>query len=173
MPSDVLKKQLELVRFERAIDYIKANAGGQKHLTTQELAHINNLITHTNNDPWRREAATVNIPGGRRETFHMLNNPMLAARDLLSDARTQAGNGEIEEAATFLYTKLVLGHFFQDANRRTAVAATYWLLLENHIEIPAIGLLELGLGDVRAENAVDSVRDLLRVTIQFARGRKP
>ena len=80
-------------------------------------------------------------------------------------------NGEVEEAAVDLYSQLVLNHFFKDANRRTAVAATHWLLLERGIHISALGLLEVGIGDIRSEEQLDSLRKLIRVSIEMAKSR--
>lgn len=171
MGSEVLKKQLEFVRFERAIDYINGNAMGLKHLNTTELAHINNLLTHTQGDPWRKEPTDLKLPTGQHMRIAIVSNPMIAARDLISNAMTKAGNGDVDAAATDLYTGLVINHFFKDANRRTAVAATYWLLLQHGIQIAALGLLELGLGDIRADDQVQALQSLLKVTINIARNR--
>lgn len=169
---DVLKKQLELVRFERAIDYITGSAGSQKRLNSQELAHLNNMMTSSTDNPWRQNATSIQLPFGRQEKLSLINNPMFAVRDILSNAFQQASNGEIEDAATYIYTQLVLNHFFNDANRRTAVAATYWLLLDHGIEIPAIGLLELGLGDIRTPQQVETLRGLIKNTIEIAKNRR-
>jgi hypothetical protein len=170
---DILRRQLERVRFEKAIDYIMANAGGRKHLNAQELVAINNIMTATDSDPWRHEATSLKVPSGKHVSFSLISNPVFAVRDLLAQVSTIATNGQIEEAASELYSQLVLNHFFIDANRRTAVAATYWLLLENGIDIPAVGLLELGIGDIRAKEQIESLRHLIKVTILISKGRKP
>jgi hypothetical protein len=167
----LLKKQLELVRFEKAIEYIQANLHGQKHLNAQELAQINNMLNSTHEDPWRAETTSIQLPGGRRETMALISNPVFAARDIIFKARDTLEQGQISQSAAALYSDLVLCHLFKDANRRTAVAAVFWLLLEKGIEIPAMGLLQLGLGDLRMEKQVDTLRGLIEHTIALSKGR--
>ena len=169
--QDTLKKQLQRVRFEKAISYIENNASGKKHLNTQELASLNTMIRGSDDDPWRNEAAVVSFPGGKRASFALLSNPLIQLRNIISDASQKAMNGEIEEAAVDLYSQLVLNHFFKDANRRTAVAATHWLLFERGIHISALGLLEVGIGDMRSEEQLESLRTLIRVSIAVAQSR--
>ncbi len=169
--QDMLKKQLQRVRFEKAISYIEANASGKKHLNTQELASLNVMIRGSDDDPWRNEAAVVAIPGGKRATFAILTNPMINLRNIISNALQKAANGDVEEAALDLYSQLVLNHFFKDANRRTAVAATHWLLLERGIHISALGLLEFGIGDIRSEDQLKSLKKLIHVSIEVAQSR--
>lgn len=169
---DSLKKQLELVRFERAIEYVANNAHGLKHLNAQELAHINKLLNASEEEPWRAEAAVINLPSGRKESLSILSNPMIQVRDIISTARERAREGEIVDAATDLYSQLVLHHFFKDGNRRSAVAAVYWLLLERDIHIPAIGLLELGIGDLRIKGQLEILKNLIQNTIAIAESRK-
>jgi hypothetical protein len=170
MPNNqTLKKQLELVRFEKAAEYILAAARGhKKHLNVPELAQINHMMMNTNDDPWRVEAVQLKLPSGRVETLSMITNPIFEARDLIFRARDEAEQGNLSEAASYLYAQLVLKHFFKDANRRTAVAATYWLLLERGVEIPAMGLLQLGLGDLRMEKQLDTLRGLIAHTIALS-----
>ncbi len=169
--QDMLKKQLQRVRFEKAISYIEANANGKKHLNTQELASLNMMIRGNDDDPWRSEAAIVAIPGGKRATFAILSNPMINLRNIVSNALQKAMNGDVEDAALDLYSQLVLNHFFKDANRRTAVAATHWLLLERGIHISALGLLEFGIGDIRSVDQLKSLRSLIRLSIEVAKSR--
>lgn len=170
---DILRKQLELVRFEKALDYIHLNARGAKHLNTQELATINGILTgKSDSHPWRSEVVDLPLPSGRREIFAVVVNPLIVARDLLSNCTQRARDGEIEEAATHLYRELVLHHFFQDANRRTAVAALYWLLLDRGLDIPAMGLLELGIGDIRNTDHLESLRTVIKATIAISQSRK-
>ncbi len=95
-PPETLKKQFELVRFERALEYIKQSAGGKKRLNSQELGQVNNLITNSSGNPWRQEATNVRLPTGRSETLSLISNPMFAARDLLSAAFERSLNGEVE-----------------------------------------------------------------------------
>jgi hypothetical protein len=169
--QDMLKKQLQRVRFEKAISYIEANAQGKKHLNTQELAGLNMMIRGNDEDPWRSEAAVVSIPGGKHASFAILTNPMISIRNIVSNALQKAMNGDVEDAALDLYSQLVLNHFFKDANRRTAVAATHWLLLERNIHISALGLLEIGIGDIRSEDQLNSLRNLIRLSIEVAKSR--
>ncbi len=169
--QDMLKKQLQRVRFEKAISYIDANASGKKHLNTQELAGLNMMILGNSEDPWRNEAAVVSIPGGKRASFAILTNPMINIRNIISNALQKAMNGDVEDGALDLYSQLVLNHFFKDANRRTAVAATHWLLLEHGIHISALGLLEFGIGDIRSEDQLKSLRNLIRLSIEVAKSR--
>lgn len=169
--QDMLKKQLQRVRFEKAISYIEANSNGKKHLNTQELAGLNIMIRGSDDDPWRNEAAVVSIPGGKRAAFGILTNPMINLRNIISNSLQKAANGEVEDAALDLYSQLVLNHFFKDANRRTAVAATHWLLLERNIHISALGLLEFGIGDIRSEDQLKSLKNLIRISIEVAKSR--
>ncbi|HEX4924142.1 MAG TPA: Fic family protein [Bdellovibrionales bacterium] len=165
----VLKKQLELVRFEKTIEYIHTTARShKKHLNVPELAQLNNMLTHTNDDPWRVESVSLRLPSGRIEKMSMISNPLFEARDIIFRARDEAEQGNLAEAASYLYSQLVLKHFFKDANRRTAVAAVYWLLLERDVEIPAMGLLQLGLGDLRMEKQLDTLNGLIAHTIALA-----
>ena len=168
---DILRKQLELVRFERAIDYIDQNIGGTKHLGPQELAHINNLLCHSQENPWRKTVTTLKLPGGKTETFSVVRDPFVMARDILSVARQKAGEGDLQEAAAYAYSQLVLNHLFTDANRRTAVAAMYWLLRERGVQVPAMGLLELGLGDVREKDQLVALQNILAATIGMSKNR--
>ena len=167
----MLKKQLQRVRFEKAISYIENNAHGKKHLNTQELASLNIMIRGNDEDPWRNEAANVSIPGGKHASFAILNNPLISLRNIISNASQKGMNGDIEDGALDLYSQLVLNHFFKDANRRTAVAATYWLLLERGIQISAVALLEFGIGDIRSEDQLNSLRNLIRLSIEVAKSR--
>ncbi len=161
-----LKKQLELVRFENTVEYIQKTANAhRKHLNVPELVQVNNMLTHTNDDPWRLEPVSLKLPSGRTEELSIISNPVFEARDLIFRARDEAERDNLSEAATFLYSQLVLRHFFKDANRRTAVAATYWLLIEREVEIPAMGLLQIGLGDLRMEKQLDTLRGLISSTI--------
>ncbi len=170
--QDMLKKQLQRVRFEKAISYIDQNANGKKHLNTQELASLNMMIRGSDEDPWRSEAAVVSIPGGKRASFSILTNPLISLRNIISNAMQKAMNGDVEDAALDLYSQLVLNHFFKDANRRTAVAATHWLLLERGIHISALGLLEFGIGDIRSEDQLKSLKKLIRISIEVAKSRE-
>lgn len=171
--SNLLKKQLELAKFEKTIEYVSSSARGQKHLNAQELAHINNMLTGSSDDPWRTQPVTLQLPSGNEEHFSVVSNPMIRAREIIFQARdTVTAGGDVGEAATKLYQQLVLSHLFKEANRRTAVAATSWLLCEHGINIPALGLLELGIGDLRAAGQSETLRGLIKHTIEIAKSRK-
>ncbi len=167
----MLKKQLQRVRFEKAISYIDANANGKKHLNTQELASLNMMLRGNTDDPWRSEAAIISIPGGKRASLAILTNPLISLRNIISNALQKAMNGDVEDGALDLYSQLVLNHFFKGANRRTAVAATHWLLLERGIHISALGLLEFGIGDIRSEDQLKSLRNLIHLSVEVAKSR--
>lgn len=170
MSTNLLKKQLELVRFEKTIDYVRSSAGGQKHLNSNELAHINNMLTNvTEGDPWRVGPVTLTLPSGRQGHFSVISNSQKEASELINECREMANNGELIEAATRLYSELVLKHLFSEANRRTAVAATAWLLYEHGIEIPAMGLLEMGLGDLREAEQIKALRGVIEYSLRVAK----
>jgi prophage maintenance system killer protein len=137
--------------FRRGVEYVRHQARGIKKVNSQELAHLNNLMTETNDEPWRFEQVEVAIPGGSIHLFNLVSNPINKARDLCGQASQQAGNGEPIEAALNLYIELVLAHLFNDANRRTAVLATIWILENAGIEVDEQQLLDIPLGDLRAE----------------------
>ncbi|MEQ1879069.1 MAG: Fic family protein [Bdellovibrionia bacterium] len=169
MGENQLKKQLELVRFEKTVEYILTTANAhRKHLNVPELAQINGMLTNSSDDPWRVESVNLKLPSGRVETLSMISNPLFEARDIIFQARDEAEQGNLSEAAAYLYSQLVLKHFFKDANRRTAVAAVFWLLIERNVEIPAMGLLQLGLGDLRMEKQLDTLKGLISHTIDLS-----
>src|SRR5687767_1991647 len=112
--STVLKKQLELVRFERTVEYIKTTANAhRKHLNVPELAQINNMLTNSSDDPWRVEPISLKLPSGRIEELSIISNPIFEARDIIFKARDEAEQDNLTEAATYLYSQLVLKHFFK------------------------------------------------------------
>lgn len=172
MTSNVLKKQLELVRFEKTMDYVMSSAGGMKRLNSSELAHLNNMLTHKTEDPWRAEETTISLPSGETREITMISNPQVQASEIINRAREEAGDGDLVEAAVILYSELVLGHLFRDANRRTAVCAASWILMEHGKSIPAMGLLELGLGDLRESGQLDALRGLVKYSIGVSKGSK-
>ncbi len=170
MSTNVLKKQLELVRFEKTIDYVKSAASSQKHLNSSELAHINQMLIHTTEgDPWRVGPVTLTLPSGKQGHFSVISNSQKEASELIHECRDLAANGELVDAATRLYSELVLKHLFEEANRRTAVAATTWLLYEHGIQIPAMGLLEMGLGDLREKEQVNALRGVIEYSIRVGK----
>ncbi|MEK7801374.1 MAG: hypothetical protein AAB276_02870, partial [Pseudomonadota bacterium] len=116
--SDFLKKQLEQTRFEHAINYVEQSAGGKKKLTGSELAHLNQMLNHSTEAPWRSSQTSVTLPSGQKKHFNVILNVQLRSRDILGNAHDILYSGEIAEAATYLYSHLVSEHFFNDGNRR-------------------------------------------------------
>jgi len=169
--NQMLKKQLELARFEKTMEYVSTNAHSQKHLNSTELAQINNMLTGNSGDPWRTQSVSVKLPSGNEEHFAVVTNPMIRARDIIFQARDEAFQGDIVKAAANLYAELVLAHLFKDANRRTAVAATCWLLYEKGISMPSLGFLELGVGNLRDPEQMNALKGLIKHTIDVARNR--
>lgn len=144
-----LQEQLSEKRFLHGVDYVKQNTTGIKKISTSELAHLNQILTGQTDEPWRYEEAVVQIPSGQTHQLNVLSNPVHAARDLLGAAEQIAGNHDFVEAAFRLYTQLVLLHLFNDANRRTAALATFWLLRSHAVDIDAHALAKIAVGDLR------------------------
>lgn len=151
-PANFLQKQLEDQRFLHGIDYVVKSSHGLKILGTSELAHLNRLLigdTSGEKEPWRFEQTSVKIPSGRTHHFNVLSNPIVNAREILGNAWQMAGNQEVVEAAYYLYSQLVLNHLFNDANRRTAVLATLWLVRSHGGTFDAKALADFPIGDLR------------------------
>ena len=146
--NEILKKQLEQTRFLRALEYVQKDARGTKKLISSELLHLNQIINNATESTWRSQATKVKIPGGVEKQFSIINNPMVRARDILTEAHAVLQRDENAQAATHLYTSLIKEHLFSDANRRTAVLAVVWLLLEKNIEINAQELHDIPIGDI-------------------------
>ncbi|MGE3975140.1 MAG: Fic family protein [Bdellovibrionales bacterium] len=166
MTSNPLKKQLEMVRFEKTMDYVRNSAGGAKRLNSGELAHLNQMLTAETTEPWRMEPVTLSLPSGKQDRIAVISNSQMRAGDFISSAREQAHDGDLANAAAKLYRDLVVSHLFNDANRRTAVLAVSWLLLEYGVSIPSVGLLELGAGDLREEGPFQALKQLIQYSIQ-------
>lgn len=166
-----LQRQLERARFERALEVAESMAESGAFLNTAELGRINNILRGAKDEPWREGPAICVLPSGRQETFQLLADPVNRAKEILRNAKDRAAAGEVIEAAADVYAQLVLNHVFKDANRRTgAVAAAYLLNLYGH-EISAMGLHELGLGDLRAEGQLEALRETLRMAVKLAGSR--
>ncbi len=149
MGKNPLQKQLEEKRFRHGIAYVQQAAGGLKKLTSSELAHLNQILNDREEvDPWRFQTMTIEIPGGQIE-MKVHSNPLNQARDIAGNALQMAGNGQLIEAACYLYSELVLAHLFHDGNRRTAVLATIWLLGNSGIQVDAEKLLNIPIGNLR------------------------
>jgi hypothetical protein len=149
MSINPLLKQLEDQRFLKAIHIVQQAAGGIKKLGANELAHLNRVLTDSDDEPWRFESTQVRLPSGRVHDLNLLSNPILKAREIVGDSLQMAGNGDAEKAGLHIYIELVLAHVFSDANRRTAVLATTWVLALAGKEVDAEKLLKIPLGDLR------------------------
>ena len=120
-----------------------------KKLTSSELAHLNQILTDCEEtDPWRYQTTTIQFPGGSAEV-KVHSNPISRAREIAGNAEQIAGNGQVVDAAVYVYSELVLEHLFHDANRRTAVLAAIWLIEHAGIRIDAHQLLKIPLGNLR------------------------
>ena len=168
MAPESLKRQLELARFERALEVSESMAEHRVLLTTTELARLNKILTGKEADPWRKGPATLTLPSGRTETFALIADPVLGAREKLHRATELAEGGAVIDAAVELYASLVLAHVFEDANRRSAVLAAHYFLKRYGVPVSGVALHELGLGDLRQEGQVEALRDTIRQMAKFA-----
>ncbi|MEW6055853.1 MAG: Fic family protein [Bdellovibrionota bacterium] len=166
-----LHRQLELTRFERALEVAESMVESGAFLNSGELARINNILTGESSEPWRDGLAVCTLPSGRQESFQLLADPVEKTREILRRAKDRAVAGEVVEAAADLYAQLVLTHVFKDANRRTAVVAVAYLLKLHSVEISALGLHELGLGDLRAEGQLEALRETLKNVVKMSVSR--
>lgn len=158
-----LQKQLDQQKFLHGISYVQQISSGIKKLTSNELAYLNHLITnHKTEDTWRFDPVEVQIPSGAKVHFNIISNPLARARDIIGDAFQKAGNDEIIEAAAMLYSQLVMEHLFKDANRRTAVLATIWLLNSNGVDADPLKLHDIPIGDLRAPGSMQELVKKIR-----------
>jgi prophage maintenance system killer protein len=96
----------------------------------------------------------------------------MMTREKLHQATELAENGSVIDAAVHIYSGLVLTHAFEDANRRTAAVATHYFFRRYGIAISGVALHELGLGDLREEGSIESLRDVVRQMAKFAEKQK-
>lgn len=171
--SEILKQQLQNARFERAMEISESLAEHRALLTTAELARMNQILTGNKTDPWRQETTTLTLPSGKTETFTLLTDPKLIAREKLHHATARAEAGEIVDAAVDIYADLVLAHVFEDANRRTAVLASHYFLTRYGASVSGIVLHELGLGDLRQEGQIESLRQTIKQIVKFREKKSP
>ena len=127
---------------------------------------------HTDHDPWRKGAVTVTLPTGHVETLALLADPVQDARVHLHRATEMAENGNIIECAVDIYANCVLSHYFEDANRRTAVLAAHYFLKRYGIPVPGLALHELGLGNVREPEQIEALKETIRQMAKFAGKKK-
>lgn len=166
--SNPLYKQLEDKRFQHGVSYTLEAAHSLKKLTSSELAHLNQILTDSEElDPWRFQTTTIQFPGGQAE-ISVHNNPLNRAREIAGTAQEMAGNGQILEAAVYIYSHLVLEHLFHDANRRTAVLATLWILEHSNLSVAPQRLLKVPLGNLRNPMDLQKLKNEISALIQPA-----
>lgn len=168
-----LKKQLEMTRFERALEVCESLADHRALLTTAELERLNNILTGKSDDPWRQGPVTLTLPSGKQETLALIADPKITLRDKLHRATESAENGHPVDAAVDIYVGLVLFHAFNDANRRSAVIAAHYFLRRYGAPISGVALHELGLGDLRVAGEIESLRETIHQMVKFAQRRQP
>jgi hypothetical protein len=148
-PDSFLKKQLEQEKFLHAVTYVKNEARGIKRLSSNELAHLNQMLT-MNDDPWRAHPVKITIPSGDTHDFNVMANPQASARSFIGAALEMLGNDDLLGAVFYLYVKLVTEHLFTDANRRTAVLAILWLCESFGKPIDPDAILNIPVGNLRS-----------------------
>lgn len=166
-----LKRQLELARFDRAIEVAESMAEHRALLTTTELARLNTILIGKESDPWRQGTVTITLPSGKTETLALIADPQVTARDKLHRATELAEQGATLDAAVDIYVGLVLSHVFSDANRRTAVCAAHYFLRRYGVPLSGLALHELGLGDLREEGQIEALRQTMSQMTEFAKRR--
>jgi prophage maintenance system killer protein len=173
MAANDLRRQLEIARFERALEVAASMANHRVLLTTMELARLNNILTgKDDDDPWRQGQVTVTLPSGKTETLALIADPKITARERLHRATELAEQGSVIDAAVDLYSGMVLSHVFKDANRRSAVCASHYFLIRYGVPISGLALHEIGLGDLREEGQIQALRDTISQMAKFAQGRQ-
>lgn len=168
---DSLKRQLEMARFDRALQVTESLAEHRALLTTAELARINQIVTGKGADPWRQESVTLTLPSGMKETLSMIADPKMNAREKLHRATELAESGSVIDAAVDIYAGLVMAHVFEDGNRRTAVLAGHYFLKRYGVPVSGIALHEIGLGDLRQEGQIETLRETIHQMAKFAEKR--
>ncbi len=169
-----LQRQLEITRFERAVEVAESLADHRALLTTTELARLNNILTGKKEEnPWRKDAVTIKLPSGKMETLALIADPIQTTREQLHRATEFAERGNMIDAAVDIYAGLVLAHVFEDANRRTAVLASHYFLRRYGAPVSGLALHEIGLGDLREPDQIDALRETIRQMAKFASRKKP
>lgn len=163
-----LARQLELSRFQRALEVAESLASNRALLTTMELERINSIITGKTDPIWRLGPVTLTLPGGKTETLALMADPKITARDHLHVATESSENGHPVEAAIQIYAEFVLSHVFADGNRRTAVAAAHYFFKRYDVPISGLALHEIGLGDLREKGVRDSLKETVMQIVRFA-----
>ena len=166
-----LARQLELSRFQRALEVCESMAENRALLTTFELERVNNILSGKEGSPWRDTPVILVLPGGKREELQVLSDPKITARDHLHHATELAENGHAVDAALHVYAELVLSHVFKDANRRTAVTAAHYFLKRYNIPITGLAIHEIGLGDLREAGHREELLATVHQMVRFATRR--
>lgn len=168
-----LLKQLEMTRFERALEVTESLATHRALLTTAELGRINNILTGNkdDHDPWRQEPVTINLPSGKLESYSLVADPKRTTREKLHRATEMAEAGHVIDAAVEIYTSLVLSHVFKDANRRAAVLGAHYFLKRYGVPLSGLAIHEIGLGDLRQEGQIEALRETISQMAKFAAKR--
>jgi hypothetical protein len=157
-----------MARFERAMEVAESLAEHRALLTTAELARINSILTGKGEEPWRQGTVTITLPSGRTETLALIADPKITAREKLHRATELAEAGAGVDAAVDIYSALVLSHVFEDANRRTAALAAHYFLRRYGAPISGLAIHEIGLGDLREEGQIESLRETVHQMAKFA-----
>lgn len=178
MSSEALKKQLEMTRFDRALEVTESLADHRALLTTAELARLNAILVGKNPSNlseegiWRQGPVTITLPSGATHTLALIADPKVTAREKLHRATEMAEMGAVVDAAVEIYAGLVLAHAFEDANRRTAVLASHYFLRRYNVPLSGLAIHELGLGDLREEGQLDALLETVRQMAKFAQRQK-
>jgi prophage maintenance system killer protein len=171
-----LKRQLEIARFERALEVSESMAEHRVLLTTLELERLNCILTgraapgttpNPQQDPWRKAPVTITLPSGKTETLSILRDPKVTVREKLHQATELAESGRVIDAAVEIYVALVLSHVFEDANRRIAVLAAHYFLKRYGVPLSGLALHEIGLGDLREAGQVEALRQTIEQMARF------
>ncbi|MEN9723078.1 MAG: hypothetical protein RJB38_1064 [Pseudomonadota bacterium] len=161
---ETLRLQLERARFERALEVCESLVEHRALLTHAELARLNTILTgkQPTDDPWRQSPMTMTLRSGKQVQFAVMADPKVNLRDQLHQATEMAENGAVIDAAVKIYVNMVLSHYFQDANRRSAVLSAHYFLKRYGTPISGVAIHEMGLGDVRDPAQVEILRDTLK-----------
>ena len=160
--KSALQTQLETERFLHAAEYVKNTCQGLKKLTSTELAYLNQVCLAKSEGTWRLGPMQVEIPGRGSVNMSLHSNPLARAREILAEAQKLATEDGPWIGCIFAYTHLVKEHLFEEANRRTAALAAYWILTEDGIQVSPEELVNLKVGDLRQNSDLAQFeRDIL------------
>jgi prophage maintenance system killer protein len=165
--SGFLKRQLEQMRFERALEVTESMALHKVLMTTSELTRLNNILTGTEEDPWRQEPVSLRLRNGKTKNLSLIANPKQAAREKLHRATEFSEKGTPLEGAIQLYISLVLVHVFKDANRRTAALAAHYFFKRYRIPLSGFALHEIAVGDLREEEQTKNLWENIQQILMF------